>query len=487
MRTAPDRVVGLGLQTHGLTVRFGATVALDDVNLELRPGEVHALVGENGAGKSTLMRCLAGVLPPSEGHIDYPPTLKITWVPQEPDLPPDLTVREWIFLGAESRGPLRMLRKQSMDAAANGALNEIGSDLSPGNRLGALTAAQRKQVQLARAVRQRPQVLLLDEPTAVLGAHETEGLFAMIRNIRQSGGTVLYVSHRLDEVRAIADRVTVLRDGRRVATSLVRDVDTATLVEQMVGRVIPPNRQGRRVQDTIGLTIRGLFVGPVRDLSLSVLVGEIVGLAGLLGAGRSEVLETVAGLTRATAGYITLLKPLAFVAEDRGRKGVVPQLDVRSNIFLPAAPTLLRHRQERREAEEWVQRLPIQAESVDAPITSLSGGNQQKVLLARALRQSPKLLLLDEPTAGVDVGAKAQIHQIIAKVAFDGTAVLIASSDLPELLSLCDRIIALRDGRAVGSFEAAATNEAEIAACITGARVSPPPAPAATADPPGPS
>ena len=246
-------------------------------------------------------------------------------------------------------------------------------------------------------------------------------------------------------------------------------VDTATLVERMVGRVIPPRSRVHRSFGATALDVQGLCTAQVRDISFCVRAGEIVGVAGLLGAGSSEILEAIAGLSPTTAGSISHLRPMAFVPEDRGAKGLVPQFDVRANIFLPASTTLLRHQRERRAAAGWIQRLQIRARSVDAPITSLSGGNQQKVLLARALRRAPKLLLLDEPTAGVDIGAKAQIHDSIVKLADGGTAIVMVSSDMPELLSLCDRVIALRAGSSVRIFDAVATGEAELAACITGA------------------
>ena len=427
------------------------------------------MVGENGAGKSTLIRCLAGVLAPSDGRIERAGATRVAWVEQEPLLPGDLSAREWIFLGDEWSSRWRVLRKRAMDAAAQVALQQVGADLPPARRLATLTAPQRKQVQLARAFRQAPDVLLLDEPTAVLGARETNALFAAIRLLRQGGGAVLYVSHRLDEVSAIAERVTVLRDGQRVAVATVSAINTSTLVEQMVGRAIPPRaRDHRQLGDSV-LDVRGLMVAQVRDFCVTVAGGEIVGLAGLLGAGRSEAIEAIAGIAKPEAGQITHAPPLAFVPEDRGRKGLVAQLDVRSNIFLPAAAWRLRHADERRQAAGWIERLRIRGAAADAPITSLSGGNQQKVLLARALRQAPRLLLLDEPTAGIDVGAKAEIHQLIVELAQQGAGILLASSDMPELLSLCDRIVALRGGRAVATFDAAETNEAALAASITGA------------------
>ncbi len=349
-------------------------------------------------------------------------------------LPPDLDAASWIFLADEWRTPLGWLRTAAMRAAAREALGAVGSATDPRARLGTLTVSQRKQVQLARALRDGAEVLLLDEPTAALGAREAHALFAVLRERVRGGAGIVYVSHRLEEVLGLADRITVLRDGRLVATYIAAAVDANELVRAMVGRDLPvATRVSAGNADEV-LQLRDLAVGHVRGVSLSVRAGEIVGVAGLVGAGRSALLEGVAGLRPLRSGSLHCAAPPVLVPEDRQRKGLVPTLRMRANVFLPAEGWWLRKRAERRRVVELIERLRIRTAGPDAPIESLSGGNQQKVLLGRALRRRPALLLLDEPTAGVDVGAKAEIHAAILQLASTGTGVLLASSDLPELL-----------------------------------------------------
>ena len=457
------------LATRSLTVRYGATTALHGVDLDVRAGEVHAVVGENGAGKSTLLRAIAGVVGPTAGGLRLRDGARLAWVPQETVLPPDLSAAAWIFLGRELHSRCGTLRERAMQQAAAMALREVGCTASPSARLGALPVTQRKQVQLARALSEAPDLLLLDEPTAVLGEAETTQLFARVRALKERGAGILYVSHRLDEVLAIADRVTVLRDGQRVSTDAVSAVDVHTLVQRMVGRAVLRHRRTDRTTGTVILRVVDLATAHVHGLSFNVRSGEVVGLAGLVGAGRSEVLEAVAGLRPLRAGRSDCLAPPVFVPEDRGSKGLIPTLGLRENLFLPADGWLLRHADERRAAQRWIERLAIRCSGTEAAIGSLSGGNQQKLLLARALRHQPRLLLLDEPTAGVDVAAKAEIHDLIAELATGGAAILLTSSDLPELLALCDHIVALRDGVAVGDIPTAEADEPRLAALITGA------------------
>jgi ABC-type sugar transport system ATPase subunit len=451
-----------------ITVRYGGTTALDAVDFDLAAGEIHALVGENGAGKSTLLRVLAGVRRADGGTLALAPRARVAWVPQEPELPPDCTAEQWIFLGAERRGRFGWLRAGEMAAGAAAALAAVGSAVPPAARCGALAASQRKQVQLARALRDGAAILLLDEPTAVLGAGEAARLFAAVRAARAAGAGIVYVSHRLDEVLALADRVTVLRDGRRVATTAAAAVDAARLVRLMVGRELAAETARRAaVPGETLLRVEKLCSGRVRGVTLRVRAGEVVGLAGLLGAGRSAVLESIAGL-RPRRGEVACAAPPVLLGEDRVRSGLVPTFDLRQNIFLPAPRRWLDHAGEHEATRHWMRRLGIRATGPEAPIAALSGGNQQKALLARALRRARGLLLLDEPTAGVDVGAKADIHAQVRALAAGGAAILLASSDLPELLHLCDRILALYAGRVAGEFLPGDGEEA-IAAAITGA------------------
>lgn len=457
----------------GITVRFGGTTALDAVDFDLAPGEVHALVGENGAGKSTLLRVLAGAVAPQAGRLRLARAARVVWVPQEPELPPDCTAAEWIFLGAELRGRCGWLRDGEMRARAADALAAVGSATPPTARCGDLPASQRKQVQLARAFLGRDalasSILMLDEPTAVLGADDAARMFAAVRAARAAGAGVVYVSHRLDEVLALADRITVLRDGRRVRTAPARELDAARLVQAMVGRDLDVAAAPRAVRPGAPLLqVDRLCAGRLRDVTLALRAGEIVGLAGLLGAGRSALLETVAGLRNRTAGSIACVVPPVLLGEDRARTGLVPTFALRENVFLPAPGWRIERGAERQATREWMGRLAIRAAGPEAPIGALSGGNQQKALLARALRRGRGLLLLDEPTAGVDVGAKADIHAHIRALAAGGAGVLLASSDLPELLQLCDRVIALYAGRIVAELTCP-TDEETIAAAITNA------------------
>jgi ABC-type sugar transport system ATPase subunit len=456
------------LSVRGLTVRYGATTALDAVDLDVQPGEVHAVVGENGAGKSTLLRVVAGAVAAQAGTVALRGRLPVAWVPQETELPPDLTAADWIFLGAEQRGTFRLLRREAMRQAAAHSLAAIGCRVAPTARLGDCTAPQRKQIQLARALREQAGVLLLDEPTAVLGEAETRSLFAAVRAERTRGAGILYVSHRLEEVLALADRATVLRDGRRVSTDAVADIDVATLVRRMVGREISVvERRGGTPGDCVA-RLFNVDVAHVRDASFVVREGEVVGLAGLVGAGRSEILDVIAGLRAPSAGHIERRARPFLVPEDRALKGLVFTMNVRENVCLPADGAWLSLGRERSQVREWLRKLAIQTRDTETPVTQLSGGNQQKVILARVLRHAPRLLLLDEPTAGVDVGAKAEIHVIVRQMAESGAAILLASSDLPELLTVCDRIVCLYAGNIVADVAAAETNEEKLAAWITG-------------------
>ncbi|MBI3785065.1 MAG: sugar ABC transporter ATP-binding protein [Deltaproteobacteria bacterium] len=458
------------MSANALTVSFGATTALDDVSLDLRRGEVHALVGENGAGKSTLLRVIAGLVKQSAGAVRLFATRRTAYVPQETDLPIDRTVGEWLFMGRELKSRLGLLRRRQMEAAAERALHSVGTPLPTSRRIGELTAPQRKQVQLARAVSIEPEVFLLDEPTAVLAAAETTRLFDIIRCRRSNGAGILYVSHRIEEVLAIADRVTVLRDGRIVSTEPASGLDVGTIVKRMVGREIPPHWRSVPALGTEVLRLTNVVADGVKDVSLSLRAGEVVGLAGLMGSGRSAVLELVAGLRKVDAGSITGAEGAVLVPEDRAMKGLVATMSLRENIYLPAPSWRIRRSQETVGARQWIEALNVRACGPEATIESLSGGNQQKVLLARALRTKPRILLLDEPTVGVDVAAKVEIHGQIRRLAAAGTTILLASSDLPELLALCDRIVALREGVAIATIDAHNASEPQLAALITGAR-----------------
>jgi ABC-type sugar transport system ATPase subunit len=459
------------LSATGLSVRYGATVALDGVDLDLRRGEIHAIVGENGAGKSTLLRVLAGAEASHGGRLALVPGARIAWVLQEAVLPGDLDATAWIFLGCELRGRFGGLRSRAMATAAAAALRTVGCHAPATARLADLTASQRKQVQLARALRAPLDLLLLDEPTAVLGAVDAARLLDLARQLAHGGACIVYVSHRLEEVIAVADRITVLRDGRRIATHAGDAVDARELVRGMVGREVAA--LDRRADESHPgdeiLRVNDLGVGHVHGVTLTVHAGEIVGLAGLVGSGRSAILEGLAGLRPLRSGTMHHLDTPILVPEDRLRKGLVPTLSLRENLFLPADGWRLRPGNERRRGAEWIARLGIRSSGSEAAVDSLSGGNQQKLLLARALRRRSRLMLLDEPTAGVDVAVKAEIHAAIRGLASAGSGVLLASSDLPELLALCHRIVVLHRGRCVDIIGGVEASEERIAGLMTGA------------------
>ena len=444
------------LRLRGLSVRYGATRALDGVDLELLPGTVHALVGENGAGKSTLLRALVGLagrvageaeilgvagLPASPAEAE---ARGIGFAPQELALCADLTVAEQVTLGREPRSGLGAVSRRAQRGRALLLLGNVGTTLDPDARIAGLRAPERKLVQIARALASEPQVLLLDEPSAALDAQAAAAVARLARGWSRRGCAVLIVSHHVEDVLAQADVVTVLRDGALVSTSPAAELDAAELLRRMVGRELPPREAATRPASDAS---EAFALPPPLDLGLRA--GEVLGLFGLVGAGRSAAIEALA---RSLPGA-------ALVPEERVAKGLIPTFRLRENLFLPARGLWLRVKPERREAQGWIERLRIRASSPDAPIASLSGGNQQKVLLARALAQKPRVLLLDEPTQGVDVGAKAEIHAIIRVLAREGTAIVISSSDLPELLALAHRIGVLREGHLAGVVEAETASE----------------------------
>lgn len=453
-------------------------MALSEVDLEIQEGEFHALCGENGAGKSTLIQILCGATRPSAGSARFNDRawpfgsvkecedFGIATIHQEPVSFPDLDAPDNVFLGREIRnGPF--LRRSEMRARTSTILSALGQNVDLSVPVGKLPMAQRQMVAMARAMVRDCTFLILDEPTASLSATETDALFQVLRSLKQNGVSILYVSHRLDEVFQLADTVTVLRDGKKVSTTAVSGLTKAALIGQMVGREIGPLAHEPNVLGAEALKVENLCLeGAFQNVSLSVRQGEVVGLAGLVGAGRTEVLETVFGIRTPTSGSIavggktvaagdvpaSMEAGIALVPEDRQTHGLIPTMSVRANLTLAAMPTVaptgwFRGPLETRVANEWTNSLGIKVAHIADPASSLSGGNQQKVVLAKWLLRAPAVLLLDEPTRGVDVGAKAEVHNLIRQLAKQGTAVLVASSDLPELISLCDRILPMRGGQ----------------------------------------
>jgi ABC-type sugar transport system ATPase subunit len=478
---------------------FGAVRALGGVSFDVAAGEAHALVGENGAGKSTLLKILSGSLRPDSGELCLDDRTVVFTRPrdalahgigivhQEMLAFPDLSVTANIFAGREltRRG---MLREREMRERTRSLLARLHVPVSPDDLAGSLSAAYRQLVQVARAVAFDCRILALDEPTTSLTDAEVDHLFRVLADLKSRGTTLIYVSHRLPEVFALCDRITVLRDGRHAGTFNRRETRPDTIVRAMVGRDLPPRvaaadggLSGPRASDEPRLTIDRLTRRPsFEDVSLAIRPGEIVCLFGLVGSGRSELLETLFGLYAPHAGTVRITgrdvpihtprdaarAGLALVPEDRQQQGLFFNLDLRHNLVLPSETArgglIVRLRAELNEAREMIRTWGIRTPGSDAYPDSLSGGNQQKVVVARWLALAPRILLMDEPTKGVDVGAKFEIHEIIRRQAGEGMACLIASSDLPEVLELAHRVVVMREGRIQGEVAGERADEESV-------------------------
>ena len=471
---AGDQSAGALLATRALSKRYPGVDALVNVDFDLRPGEVHVLFGENGAGKSTLISILAGANQPSQGRIqfhgrpvDLPSVhqaraLGISAVFQEFSLVPDLTVEENLFLGGEmTRAGL--LNKSQLRHQAQETLDRLGFPLKPHQLVSHLSRAEQQMVEIAKAFRTRLSVLILDEPTASLTERETDQLFALIEQSKRAGVGVIYITHRMNEIKRVGDRITVLRDGRKIATLDVADAGEERLIELMTGRKISQvfpavqYRPGEVVLDIANLWTES---GSVSNVSLQVAAGEIVGIAGLVGSGKSEVARACFGLEPIRAGIVTFLKQRVgrptprgmldrgffYVPPDRRREGLVMMRGTVENTSLPSlgqpafsGPLLLKRRSEREQVRDLARKLNLQPLDLDRAVSQFSGGNQQKVLLAKALTRHVRLFVFDEPTVGVDVGTRVAIYEFIAELCQAGAAVLLISSDLPEILHLTNR------------------------------------------------
>ena len=480
---------------------FGAVAALRDVGLDLYAGEAHALVRENGAGKSTLVKILAGVHAPDSGTVllDGRPVrfsgpaearaAGIAVIYQEPTLFPDLSVAENIFMGRQPLGRLRRIDRTALRRRCAELFERLGVHLDPDRPARGLSIADQQLVEIAKALSFRARVLVMDEPTAALSGVEVERLFAVARSVRDAGAAVLFISHRFDEVFSLCERITVMRDGRWVATDRTADVTVDQVVRRMVGREVsslfPKQDTVRRdvLLEVRGLTRHGVFT----DVSFDVSGGEIVALAGLVGAGRSEVIQAIFGVDRYDGGEVRVagqpLPPgrpavamaagLALVPEDRRQQGLVMELSVERNATLTrrwplSRLGLLRASGERRAAGEWTRRLQVKAPRLSAPVSTLSGGNQQKVVLAKWLATHPRVLLVDEPTRGIDVGTKAEVHRLLSELAAEGLAVLMVSSELPEVLGMADRVLVMHEGRLVAEIPRERADEESVMFAATG-------------------
>ncbi|MFH8574827.1 sugar ABC transporter ATP-binding protein [Streptomyces zaomyceticus] len=490
---APSSAAPTVLEAHGVGKRFPGVVALDDVSFSLRAGEVHALVGENGAGKSTLIKVLTGVHRPDSGELllsgrparfarpSEAQAAGISTIYQEVNLVPLMSVARNIFLGREPKNRFGLIDFPRMHAEAAALLGGFGMTVDPRRPLDSLGIGTQQMVALARAVSVEAHVVVMDEPTSSLEPREVETLFRIIDDLRRRDIAVVYVSHRMDELYRICDRVTVLRDGRHIHTGPIGGLDRMRLVSMMLGREISEVRrhgmtsfgsEGHDVARKPVLTATGLVRRhQLDDVSLELHPGEVLGLGGLLGSGRSETAKALAGALALDSGQVrvdgaplgrfssagAIRAGISLLPEDRKAEGIVPGLSVRENIVLAALPRLSRlgivsRARQDRVVDVFMKRLRIKASSPEQKVGELSGGNQQKVLLARWLCLEPKVLLLDEPTRGIDVGAKAEVQALIDELAQEGLAVLLISSDIEELVEGSDRIVVLRSGGTVGEL-----------------------------------
>ncbi|NNJ11470.1 sugar ABC transporter ATP-binding protein [Chloroflexales bacterium ZM16-3] len=488
------------IEARGLSKAFGGVHALRDVRLAARAGEVLALLGENGAGKSTLIKIITGVYQPDAGEIlldgrparftDTRAALDqgVAAIYQEPSLFPDLDVAENIFVG---RQPIRAGRVdwRTMYEEAGALLRRLGVRLDPRIKARELSVAQMQMVEIARAISVNARVLIMDEPTSSLTQGEVEELFVIVRQLRDSGAAIIFISHRLEELFALADRVTVLRDGAYVDTRPLAGVTTEDLIRLMVGRDLAELFPKQHVAaGELALEVEGLGLpGRFSDVSFELRRGEIVGMAGLVGAGRTEVAEALFGVMPAASGHIridghevTVSGPeqamalgIGYVPEDRKQHGLVLAMSIAQNITLPTLRRFARMgwlsgAAERRSAAEDATRLEVKMSSLDQPASQLSGGNQQKVVLAKWLSTNPQVLILDEPTRGIDVGTKAAVHQLMSQLAAEGIAILMISSELPEILGMSDRILVMREGQISGRFSRAEATQERLMAAATG-------------------
>ncbi len=489
------------LELRGINKNFPGVQALKDAHFQVQRGEVHALIGENGAGKSTLIKIISGVYQPDTGEIllaGQPAYFSnpreahsagIATIYQELGLYPELSVAENIFMGhapTKKRFGFETIDWERMEQAAAALLAELNiHNLDVGAKVGTLNVGNRQRVEIAKALSLDAQILIMDEPTAALTESDVEQLFSIVRLLRERGVSIIYISHRLNEVFELADRVTVLRDGEYIGTQAVEATSEAELISMMVGRTIENlfPKQPAEIGAVV-LEARNLNRPPLtRDISFTVRAGEIVGLAGLVGSGRSETAQVIFGVLPAESGTILLngqpvkisrpseavAQGIGYVPEDRGHQGLIREMSIRENTSMAVLQsvsnkTFINRAKERALAQRSIQQLSIRATGAEQITNKLSGGNQQKVVVSKWLASNPKLLIMDEPTRGVDVGAKSEIHRLMSQLAAEeGLAILMISSELPEILGMSDRILVMREGRLVGEFTRAEATQEKIA------------------------
>ncbi|MBD2199034.1 MULTISPECIES: sugar ABC transporter ATP-binding protein [Calothrix] len=483
---SPPATASPVLEMRGIAKRFHGVPALQGVNLTIYPGEVHALMGENGAGKSTLMKILAGAYIADEGEIwingkavkiTDPGTARqagINLIYQELNVAPNLTVTENMFMGSELQKG-QFLDRKGMELEAQRVLDSLGASFAPTDIVGTLAIAEQQQVEIARALKDNSRILVMDEPTAALSDRETERLFEVIRKLRNDGIAIIYISHRMEEIYALADRISVLRDGQYIG-SLTRDeITPQRLVQMMVGRSMQDFYEHQRQTNpgAVVLEVRNISDGrKVKPASFQLRAGEILGLSGLVGAGRTEVSRLIFGADRKVSGEVFLngkkveinspsdaiAVGIGYVPEDRKDQGLFLEMSSRKNIGLnrlkqDAKSGIVNWASVNKIAADAVENFHIRLANLEIRAVDLSGGNQQKLLLARWLAINPRVLMLDEPTRGVDIGAKSEIYRIISDLAAQGVAILMVSSELPEIVGMSDRVLVMREGELVGELD----------------------------------
>lgn len=490
------------LRAINIDKSYAGVHALKQASFELDRGEVHALIGENGAGKSTLIKIITGAVIPDAGEVQldgktitqnspaHSKKLGIAAIYQQPALFPELSIAENIAIGFEESSAFSRVDWRKRKQKASELLARVGAKIDTDADAGDLTMPQQQLVEIARALGADAKVLIMDEPTASLSEEDTQKLFTVIRQLRTEGVGIIYISHRLEELSLIADRVTVLRDGRTIDTRPMSEVNRQQLIQLMVGRELSAVFPKKKVDfGEVVLEVRDLCCSTsgIHDVNLSVRAGEIVGLAGLVGGGRTELARTIFGLTPADSGEIFLKGKrttinsaaqaiecgIAYVPEDRRRHGVILDLAISANITLAsldrfARLTTLDFEREKQTAAEYTRRLGIKTPTIYAPVATLSGGNQQKVALSRWLVTKPSVLILDEPTQGIDVGAKSEVHALMTELAAQGVAILMISSELPEILGMSDRIAVMHGGTIVSTLDRSEATQEKILALALG-------------------
>lgn len=480
------------LQARNVSKKFGKFYALKDVSFDIYPGEVNVLIGENGAGKSTLLKILAGVYSKDEGtilfdgeevHINTPADatdLGIGTVYQELSLVPELSVAENIFLGKDMMAKKGVISWPKLFKEAEKVLKEVlnRNDIDTSHRISQLGIAHQQMIEISRIVRKKPKILILDEPTAVLTEKEIVCLFEIIQKLKRENIAIVYISHRLEEIFEIGDRVTVFKDGEFISSDFVKDIDTNYLISKMVGRTLSeqyPKEDFSGVKKREVLRVENLTVGnKIKDISFSASTGEILGIAGLVGTGRTEIMRCIFGADKFDSGKIFLhgkevhiknttqavSKGIALLPEDRKGQGLVLNMSVENNISsaniegICGKTKLINSKMESKTATEYVDKLKIALTSVKKPVGDLSGGNQQKVVIAKWMFMDPEVIIFDEPTRGIDVGSKVAVYNLINRFVLEGKAVIVISSDMPELMGICSRIITVKGGRITSELKA---------------------------------